>query len=167
LVRAVAGGAEALTDWRLDRISAAERGENPMTLATMTSGFAVIGDTQFLPGYCVLLASPSLNHLTDLLRDRRSAFLLDMSLIGEAIEEVCRPNGLVRVNYEILGNTDAYLHAHVFPRYDWEPADRLGSPVFLYPRDRWTDPTYAYSDREHGSLLREIARVLRGLVADL
>ncbi len=38
--------------WKQDRIGAAERGENPMVLARMRSGYAVIGDTQFLPGYC-------------------------------------------------------------------------------------------------------------------
>jgi diadenosine tetraphosphate (Ap4A) HIT family hydrolase len=40
-----------------------------------------------------------------------------MSLIGEAILKVCSPS---RVNYSIYGNTNAYLHAHLFPRYNWE-----------------------------------------------
>lgn len=31
-------------DWRRDRIGSAERGENPMVLARLRSGFAVIGD---------------------------------------------------------------------------------------------------------------------------
>jgi hypothetical protein len=42
-------------DWRMDRIGAALRGENPTVLRRLTSGFAVIGDVQFLPGYSVLL----------------------------------------------------------------------------------------------------------------
>jgi diadenosine tetraphosphate (Ap4A) HIT family hydrolase len=33
-----------------------------------------------------------------------------------------------RVNVEILGNTDPYLHAHVWPRYEWEPAELQGGP---------------------------------------
>ena len=49
--------------WRDDRIGSAERGENPMVLARMKSGFAVIGDTQFLPGWGVLLASPRAERL--------------------------------------------------------------------------------------------------------
>lgn len=32
---------------------------------------------------------------------------------------------------------DAYLHAHVWPRYDWEPVELVGGPVWLYPSDRW------------------------------
>lgn len=96
--------------WQSDRIGSAERGENPTVLCRMRSGFAVMGDTQFLPGYCVLLAAPQVTHLTDLSFTQRQTFLLDMSLLGEAIERMYQPR---RINYEILGNTDAYVHAHV------------------------------------------------------
>src|SRR5215475_13686002 len=95
----------SMADWKVDRIGSAERGENPTVLARMRSGFAVIGDTQFLPGYCLLLAAPQANHLSDLPFARRSAFLFDMSLLGQAIEIACRPQGLRRMNYESLGNT--------------------------------------------------------------
>src|SRR5262249_47304033 len=120
-----------MNDWRHDRIGAAERGENPTVLCRLRSGFVVIGDTQFLPGYCVLLTSPRASHLTDLPHPQRQQFLLDMSLIGEAQEQVCRTNGLIRANYEIFGNTDTYLHAHIFPRYAWEPSERRSHSVWL------------------------------------
>ncbi len=152
-----------MDDWKRDRIGAAEAGANPMVIARMESGFAVIGDTQFLPGYCVLLASPQVAHLSDLDLPRRTAFLRDMSLLGEAIERACAGNGLRRVNYEILGDTDTYLHAHVFPRYEWEPADRLSGPVFLYPRERWTDTADQYDEERHGSLRARIGQHLADL----
>jgi len=41
---------------------------------------------------------PSVDHLTDLDRPRRTAFLLDLSLIGEAIELACRDDVLRPVN---------------------------------------------------------------------
>lgn len=47
-----------------------------------------------------------------------------------------------RVNLEILGNTDPFLHAHVWPRFEWESAERVGKPVWLYPRDRWSDEQF-------------------------
>jgi diadenosine tetraphosphate (Ap4A) HIT family hydrolase len=147
-------------DWRDDRIGAAERGANPMVLARMPSGFAVIGDTQFLPGYCVLLASPRVSALEDLPLEARTQFLVDMALLGEAIERACRPDGLRRLNYEILGNTDAYLHAHLFPRYQWEPDDLVGGPVWLYPRDRWTEARFLYNDEAHGALRNRMGEVL-------
>jgi diadenosine tetraphosphate (Ap4A) HIT family hydrolase len=31
-----------------------------------------------------------------------------------------------------LGNTDAALHAHVFPRYDSEPEERRRKPIWFY-----------------------------------
>lgn len=70
-------------DWMRDRIGAAQRGENPLVIARMRSGFAVIGDYQFMPGYCVLLASPQVDHLSDLPLPARTTFLVDMSLLGE------------------------------------------------------------------------------------
>jgi hypothetical protein len=45
-----------------------------------------------------------------------------------------------RVNLEILGNTDPFLHAHVWPRYDWEPTEIVSKPVWLYPPENWSDP---------------------------
>ena len=145
-------------DWRADRIGAAERGENPMVIAWMRSGFAAIGDTQFLPGYCVLTAKPRVARLEDLPRAERAVFLEDMGLLGEAVAAACAP--LLRVNYSIYGNTDAYLHAHVFPRYAWEPADRIPGPVWLYPQENWGDPAMAYDQARHGVLRAKIAKAL-------
>ena len=41
--------------WQDNRIQAAIDGTNPMVMAELPGGFAVFGDVQFLPGYCVLL----------------------------------------------------------------------------------------------------------------
>lgn len=76
-------------DWKMDRIGSAHRGENPMVLTKLKSGFVVMGDTQFLPGYCVLLPLEKVNTLNDLDFKQRGEYLLDMSLIGDAIQEVC------------------------------------------------------------------------------
>ncbi|MEU9735154.1 diadenosine tetraphosphate hydrolase [Streptomyces sp. NPDC048002] len=132
-------------DWRSDRIGAALRGGNPTVLRRLDAGFAVIGDVQFLPGYSVLLVDrPGVDRLSDLPRDRRLAFLSDMERLGEAVERACArlDPGFRRVNLEILGNTDPFLHAHVWPRYDWEPAELRSGPVWGYPRDRWRDERF-------------------------
>jgi diadenosine tetraphosphate (Ap4A) HIT family hydrolase len=150
-----------MTDWRDDRVGSAKRGENPMTLARMASGFAFIGDTQFLPGYCVLTAEPEHDHLTDLDQTGRARFLLDMALIGEAIMEVYAGDGLLRVNYEIQGNTLPILHAHIWPRYAWEPEERRRLPVGCYPLDRWSDPVWAYDDEKHGERRRALAAAIQ------
>lgn len=129
-------------DWRMDRIGCALRGENPTVLRRLSAGFAVIGDVQFLPGYSVLLVDdPEVERLSDLPRDKRLAFLSDMDQLGEAVERASRhlDAAFRRVNLEILGNTDGFLHAHVWPRFEWEPADLVRIPVWLYPREKWTE----------------------------
>jgi diadenosine tetraphosphate (Ap4A) HIT family hydrolase len=153
-------------DWREDPVGTAHRGENPMVMARMRTGFAVIGDTQHLPGYSLLLCDDaSVDHLTDLAREQRQAFLLDMALLGEAVALACRPLGLRRINYEVLGNSVPLLHAHVHARYDWEPAELISHPVWAYASGVRNDPAYAYNDREHGDLRgtirAELERVMR------
>jgi diadenosine tetraphosphate (Ap4A) HIT family hydrolase len=148
---------ESRPSWRENRIESAVRGENPTVLARMKSGFAVIGDTQFLPGYCVLLGYPKVRSLNDLSVAERLDFLKDMTIIGDVIMSVCKPD---RVNYEILGNTDEYLHAHIFPRYLWEDGARKVAPVWLYPSDRWVLPEYQYDDVKHGELRSRLTQEL-------
>ncbi|KUF15042.1 HIT family protein [Streptomyces silvensis] len=144
-------------DWRTNRIEAALRGENPTVLRRLDAGFAAIGDVQFLPGYAVLLMDePSVQRLSELPRAERLAFLSDMDRLGEAVERACRQldPAFRRVNLEILGNTDPFLHAHVWPRYDWEPPELVGKPVWLYPRERWSDERFRLGPRH--DVLRDV-----------
>jgi len=152
-------------DWRADRIGSAHRGENPLVMARMRSGFAVIGDTQHLPGYSLLLTDdPSVDHLTDLDWQRRENFLFDLSLLGEAVERARRPHGLRRINYEILGNSSPFLHGHVHARYEWEPPDKIGEPVWRYPKGVRNDAAHAYADEKHGELRAAITAELSRMI---
>ena len=137
-----------MDDWKKDRIGSASKGENPTVIAKMKSGFAVIGDPQFLPGYCVLLAYPKVNSLNDLDIKQREAFLIDMSLIGDCITDACEP---IRINYDILGNTDPFLHAHIYPRYEWEE-ERKKHPIWDYPAEYWSIDKYQFSEDKFGEL---------------
>lgn len=152
-------------DWRSDRISSALRGENPAVLRRLDAGFAVIGDVQFLPGYSVLLVDdPAVQRLSELPKAKRPAFLADMDRLGEAVERACKrlDPAFRRVNLEILGNTDAFLHAHVWPRFEWEPDERVHLPVWLYPRENWSDERYALGPR-HEALRQAISEELDAL----
>jgi diadenosine tetraphosphate (Ap4A) HIT family hydrolase len=153
-------------DWRQDRIRSAHAGNNPTVLARLPQSFAVIGDAQFLPGYCVLLTDdPAINVLTDLPRSRRTEFLDSMAVLGEAVARACTTLDPTfrRMNYEILGNTDAYLHAHLFARYEWEPPERVGKPVWLYDPEEFYGPEAALSAR-HDPLRTAITEELRRLL---
>ena len=134
------------------RVEMARAGQNPTVICRMPSGWAVLSDQQYLRGYSILLADPVVGDLNELDPAGRGRFLLDMSLLGDALLEV---TGAYRVNYSILGNTDAALHAHVHPRYLSEPDDlRRGLP-FEYVA-HGINPTPFDADRDK-ELLKKIA----------
>jgi len=133
-----------------------------MVIARMRRGFAVMGDHQFIPGYCVLIASPQANHLGDLAFEARGDYLLDMSVLGEAVAAACQPR---RVNYEILGNADPFLHAHVWPRYDWEPDEYRRGSVWRYPREQRYAKEHEYAENRDGELRARIAVALHDFMA--
>lgn len=148
--------------WRTDRIGSARDGTNPTVLARLTQSYAVIGDTQFLPGYCVLLVEdPGIDRLTDLPKRARLEFLEDMDTLGEAVEAACRATDpdFRRVNYEILGNTDAYLHAHLFPRYSWEGPEHVGKPVWFYDPEEFYGAAAQLGPQHDGLRARIVAEL--------
>lgn len=111
------------------RIQSARLGKNPTVICRVRSGWVVLGDVQFLPGYCLLLADPIASDLNTLSPDQRKTFLYEMSVIGDALMVIL---DAYLINYEILGNSDHALHAHIFPRYMREPDDYRKKPVWFY-----------------------------------
>ncbi len=125
-------------------------GTNPTVMARMNSGFAVIGDVQWLPGYSLLITDQSgVDRLSDLSRESRLSYLESLDSLAEAVEESCRELDpeFTRVNIEILGNTDPFLHAHIWPRYAWEPESLRRYPVWLYPQENWRDDKFKLGSR--------------------
>jgi diadenosine tetraphosphate (Ap4A) HIT family hydrolase len=159
--------AHSSTD-RQDWLAAARAGNHPSLIARLRSGFVLLGETQFLPGYCVLLAdADKADHLTDLPQPARAQFLTDLGLLGEALMAACAAwdPAFARLNYEVLGNHWRHLHAHVFPRYTWEPAELRDGPVWRYPASRWSDPQHALRP-EHDRLVEAITRELSRVLAE-
>lgn len=136
------------------RVEAARAGTNLTVICRMPSGWAVLGDQQFLPGYSLLLPDPVVPGLNDLDDAARAAYLRDMVIIGDALLEV---TGAWRINYEILGNTEPALHTHIIPRYRSEPDERRRMPVWFY--DMSAGPRF---DLEHDRpLMQRIAEVIQ------
>jgi diadenosine tetraphosphate (Ap4A) HIT family hydrolase len=128
-----------------------------MLIKELKGGYAVFGDVQFLPGYCVLLPKKEVNSLNVLTLEEREQFLSDMSVLGDAIIQSCTP---IRVNYDILGNTDNFLHAHVFPRYEWESEERKKMPVWLYDSSNWHNKETSYNPIKHDEIRNSILEYL-------
>ncbi|WP_339499860.1 HIT family protein [Pseudomonas canadensis] len=136
-----------------ERVTLARNGANEKVICRMASGWAVMGDVQFLPGYCLLLPDPVVASLNDLDTEARTAYLLDMARLGDA---VLQATGALRMNYEILGNSEPELHCHLFPRYASEPDDKRTMPAWFYD---WKNAV-PYTEHEHGTLCRAIAELL-------
>jgi diadenosine tetraphosphate (Ap4A) HIT family hydrolase len=111
------------------RVEDCRKGRNPKTIARTSSGWAVLGDVQFLQGYSLLLPDPVVFDLNALTREERQTYLYEMSVIGDALLDV---TDAYRINYEILGNTETALHAHIFPRYQSETESLRRVPAWSY-----------------------------------
>jgi len=111
------------------QVEAARAGTNPTLVCRVSSGWVVLCDMQFLPGYCILLPDPVVVSLNDLDRSQRAEYLCDMALVGDALLEV---TGAYRINYAIFGNSDPALHAHIVPRYLSEPDQLRYGPPWSY-----------------------------------
>jgi len=110
-----------------ERVKLARLGENPYVITKLKSGWVVVGDVQPVEGYCVLLPDPVVKDLNSLNETERTEYCLDMIRIGDALLKV---TDAYRINYEILGNSEPALHAHIFPRYLTEPERKRQRPVF-------------------------------------
>lgn len=137
------------------RVAMAQKGENPYVITKLPSGWAVMGDHQYLRGYTLLLPDPVVDDLNALTLSERERFLLDMSLIGDALL-AC--TDAIRINYEILGNTDAALHAHIFARYRDEPDEYRVGPVWHYSEA--LRQSARFNERAHGELRTRLAHYL-------
>lgn len=137
-----------------ERVNLANEGKNDKVICRLNSGWVVIGDVQPLKGYCLLLSDPVVPTINDLAMEERIEFLKEMTIVGEAIQRV---TGAKRMNYEILGNSEPELHAHIFPRFEDEPEDLKQMPPFFYD---WKTATQ-YSDSLHGDLKSAIKEELK------
>ncbi len=135
------------------RVASAREGTNQAVITRMPSGWAVMGDTQVVRGYCLLLPDPVVPDLNALAGSARAAFLHDVTVLGDAL---LRVTGARRINYEILGNLEPALHAHLFPRYDSEPAELRTRPVWFYD---WSAAP-AFDLGEHHGFIRSVQAAL-------
>lgn len=108
------------------RVAALRSGNDPTCIARLHSGWAVIGEQQFLRGYALLLPDPVVGTLNELQGPLRNAFLSDMARLGDAVLAV---TGALRINYAMFGNLEPALHAHIVPRY----ADELPALATAHP----------------------------------
>lgn len=106
-----------------DRIALIKRKENKYFIKELKTGYVVLGDFQYFPGYTLFLSKVHRSEL-HLLKDR-NLFLSEMGIVAEAVFKAFKPK---KMNYELLGNTDSHLHWHLIPRYGNDP--KIGTAIW-------------------------------------
>lgn len=147
-----------------DRISMIKEGTNPYFVKELETGYVVIGDNQHFKGYTLFLFKEHVTelHLTDY--ESKMKFLEEMSIVAEAVQNA---TGAEKMNYEMLGNGDAHMHWHLFPRIenDLGKYGRDGKgPVWWYPMEKMYDDSNKPTDDEltymKHNLLCELEKLL-------
>lgn len=115
-----------------ERVEQCRAGTYEKLIGRVKSGWVVMGDVQFLEGYCLIYPDPVVPHLNALAADERKTLMYEVSVVGDALLEI---TDAVRINYEILGNLAPVLHVHIFPRFDSEPEELKTKPVWFYDWD--------------------------------
>ena len=117
------------------RIEEIQEGQNPYFVAELSTGYLVLGDHQHFQGYCLFLCKEHVQELDQLEIPFRNQFLSEMADMAQIVKEVFQAD---KMNIESLGNGDAHLHWHLFPRRSGDLAsyghDGKG-PVWWYPME--------------------------------
>ena len=143
----------------LTRIETARGSTNPTVICHVPSGWVSLADMQYLRGYCILLADPVVESINVLDQAARARFMLDMSIVGDALLKV---TDSIRINYGILSNSDPYLHAHIVPRYQNEPdANRRHLP-WSYSKEHMDSNPFDL-DRDRG-LMSDLKQAIEELL---
>jgi len=137
------------------QVDACREGTFERRVGCANTGFVIMGASQVLRGYCLLLPYSVPPHLNGMEMDERVAFLKEMSLVGESILKVV---SAVRINYEMLGNLEPALHAHIIPRFDSEPEELRTLPYWKFPEDLVEE--HSFSKEKHSALLADIRNQL-------
>lgn len=150
-----------------DRIKQIEEKTNPFFVKELETGYVVLGDHQHFKGYTLFLHKEHKTELFQLEPENRIKFLEEMTTVAEAVSKAFCAE---KMNYECLGNGDAHLHWHLFPRRAGD-IDQYGSngkgPVWCYPMEKMyaeeNKPREDELEAMKRALLTELEKCLTGL----
>lgn len=129
-----------------DRIKLIQENKNPYFVRELSTGYVVLADSQYFEGYTLFLEKYHVTELHQLSPAEKLAFLEEMSLVQEACAKAFHAD---KMNIELLGNGDAHVHWHLFPRHNGDTAQ--AGPVW------WTPKEIMYGD----DVIKDIPRLNR------
>lgn len=146
-----------------ERIVWIKEGRNPYFVKELETGYVVMGDSQYFKGYTLFLAKEHVTELHQMNPATKLKFLEEMSLVQEA---VARAFHAEKMNLELLGNGDAHVHWHLFPR---RAGDMRGhglngrGPVWWVPWEEMSADAYHANSHDLGSSIQKLRETLADL----
>lgn len=125
-----------------ERIELIKQGRNPHFVKELEAGYVVIGDGQYFKGHTLFLAKEHVTELHQMEYETKIKFLEEMSIVQEAVAKAFQAE---KMNIELLGNGDAHVHWHLFPR---KAGDMKGyghngrGPVWWVPWEEMSSEEY-------------------------
>lgn len=143
-----------------DRIELIKQGKNPHFVKELETGYVVIGDGQYFKGYTLFLAKEHVTELHQMEYETKIKFLEEMSIVQEAVAKAFQAD---KMNIELLGNGDAHVHWHLFPR---KAGDMKGyghngrGPVWWVPWEEMSSEEYKPKESDLLQLVNHLKEYL-------
>ena len=143
-----------------DRIELIKQGKNPHFVKELETGYVVIGDGQYFKGYTLFLAKEHVTELHQMGYETKIKFLEEMSIVQEAVAKAFQAE---KMNIELLGNGDAHVHWHLFPRKagDMQGYGHNGrGPVWWVPWEEMSSEEYQPKESDLLQLVNHLKEYL-------
>lgn len=143
-----------------ERIELIKQGKNPHFVKELETGYVVIGDGQYFKGYTLFLAKEHVTELHQMGYETKIKFLEEMSIVQEAVAKAFQAE---KMNIELLGNGDAHVHWHLFPR---KAGDMKGyghngrGPVWWVPWEEMSSEEYQPKENDLLQLVNRLKEYL-------
>ena len=143
-----------------ERIELIKQGKNPHFVKELETGYVVIGDGQYFKGYTLFLAKEHVTELHQMEYETKIKFLEGMSIVQEAVAKAFQAE---KMNIELLGNGDAHVHWHLFPR---KAGDMKGyghngrGPVWWVPWEEMSSEEYQPKESDLLQLVNHLKEYL-------
>ena len=143
-----------------DRIELIKQGKKPHFVKELETGYVVIGDGQYFKGYTLFLAKEHVTELHQMEYETKIKFLEEMSIVQEAVAKAFQAE---KMNIELLGNGDAHVHWHLFPR---KAGDMKGyghngrGPVWWVPWEEMSSEEYQPKESDLLQLVNHLKEYL-------
>ncbi|MBF1732513.1 MAG: HIT family protein [Streptococcus sp.] len=143
-----------------ERIELIKQGKNPHFVKELETGYVVIGDGQYFKGYTLFLAKEHVTELHQMEYETKIKFLEEMSIVQEAVAKAFQAE---KMNIELLGNGDAHVHWHLFPR---KAGDMHGyghngrGPVWWVPWEEMSSEEYQPKESDLLQLVNHLKEYL-------